>query len=67
MMILLSFFKFFKKTVNWNFFKTDNSETSWNLFIDFCIHQFNNYCLIYENRNIKNKLFLGIQKKFKKY
>ena len=36
------------------FLKTDNSET-WNLFIDFCIHKFNIYCPVYENRKYKKK------------
>ena len=48
----------FLKTVNWNFFKTDNSETSWNLFIDFCIHKFNIYCPMYENRKYKKMYYM---------
>ena len=59
-------FSNFLKTVNWNLKKTDISETSWNLFIDFCIHKFNIYCPIYENRKYKKNVFHGIQKKFKK-
>ena len=59
-------FSNFLKTVNWNFLKTDNSETFWNLFIDYFIHKFNIYCPIYENRKYKKKLFHGIQKKLKK-
>ena len=59
-------FSNFLKTVNWNFFKTDNSETSWNLFIDFCIHKFNIYCPMYENRKYKKKFKknVGLNKNF---
>ena len=59
-------FSNFLKTVNWNFFKTDNSETSWNLFIDFCIHKFNIYCPIYENRKYKKKCIPWNTKDIKK-
>ena len=54
------------KTVNWNFLKTNNSETSWNLFNDFFIHKFNMYFPIYENRKYKKKIIPWNTKEIKK-